>query len=252
MLTGLRPSGLLLAATLTGGAVLFAGYCQLHALAAGMALPWTAPIWWGLIAGAPAGGFGFALCRWRIRATRDRRPSVVAAGVFTVVLGWGVVTRGIIGPGELPQARELAKQLFVVIPVAAAFSGAAALMLRRQSLAATAASPWIELPEEPLLRLRAEEVGWVSAAGNYCEFHMADRVHLVRLPLTRAAERLEVHGFARAHRSALVNLAALISVEPGGSANRPVARLRCGTTLPVGARFRPGLLAAVTARSSRA
>jgi len=226
MLAPVRHPGFILIATLLAGLFLFGGYCYLHALTVGVALPWNGPSWWGLIAGVPAEGLMFALWHWRDWA-RDRvQPISLAAAMFGGVLCWGVVARGVIGPGQVPHALKLVEQLFVILPVVAAFAGAAALVVSRRALAVDTIAPWIELPEEPLLRLRTEEVGWVSAAGNYCEFHVADRVHLVRVPLARAAGLLKPQGFARAHRSTLVNLAALTSVEPGSSAKRPVARLR--------------------------
>jgi two-component system LytT family response regulator len=249
----IRHPGFALIATLAAGLFLFGGYCHLHAAAAGVTLPWEVPLRWGMISGVPAAAFAFLLWRWRDRITARLRPFSLAAVVFVSVLAWGIVARGVIGPGEVPDALGLVEQLFVVLPVAAAVTGATAVSIKRRTplVEGIPASPWIELPEEPLLRLRTDEVGWVGAAGNYCEFHAAGRVHLIRVPLSRAAGYLTPLGFARAHRSTLVNLAALTSVEPGGAARRPVARLRCGTTLPVGASFRDTLLAAIAERSSR-
>lgn len=253
MLAPFRHPGFTFGATLAAGFLLFGGYCHLHAATAGVTLPWVVPMRWGVMAGVPAGALAFALWRWRDRASARLRPPRLAAAVFAVVSGWGVFARGVIGPGEVPAPLRLVEQMFVVLPAAAVFAGASLLAIRDRAsiLAMAPASQWIELPEEPLLRLRVDEVGWVAAAGNYCEFHAAGRVHLIRVPLSRAAEYLKPLGFARAHRSTLVNLGALTSVEPGVSASRPVARLRCGTTLPVGASFRDTLLAAIAARSSR-
>lgn len=52
----------------------------------------------------------------------------------------------------------------------------------------------------------ADEIDWVEAAGNYVRLHVGSSRFLVRETLTRLEERLDPSGFARIHRSALVNL----------------------------------------------
>jgi hypothetical protein len=47
----------------------------------------------------------------------------------------------------------------------------------------------------------------VEAAGNYVQFHTKDRVHMVRGTLATWEARLKSRGFARVHRSRLVNRA---------------------------------------------
>lgn len=247
-----RKPALSLVVAGVAGLILFAGYCKLHALAAGVRLPWTAPALWGLAAGVPAGCLAYALWRGRARTSGREHALLLGAFVLTAATFWGVLVRGIIGPGRIPEARALAAQLFAVLPMSAALAGAAALLtLWHLKLRRDAGTAWIHLPEEPLLRLRSERVSWVSAAGNYCEFHADGRVHLVRVPLARIADRLEGQGFTRVHRSALINVEALLRIERAGSGGRPVARLRCGTAVPIGRRFQAEAIAAVGGHSSR-
>lgn len=54
--------------------------------------------------------------------------------------------------------------------------------------------------------VRAGEIFWVEAQGNYIALHLKDRVHLVRKSLKQAEQTLKDAGFVRTHRSALVNL----------------------------------------------
>jgi two-component system LytT family response regulator len=132
------------------------------------------------------------------------------------------------------------------MPVAAALACAVTLLMWRaiESKRRQSGPMWIPLPEEPSLRLRPDQVNYISTAGNYCELHTSNRVHLVRVPLKEMAVRLREHGFARVHRTALVNLNALESIERTSSGARPIARLRCGTTITVGRRFQADVLAA--------
>jgi two-component system LytT family response regulator len=125
------------------------------------------------------------------------------------------------------------------------------VMTRRHHETTEESSPWVPLPEEPTLRLRTDQVAWISAAGNYCEFHTRDRVHLVRVSLVSMAERLKTKGFARVHRSAVVNMSTIESIERSSTPPRSIARLRCGTTVPVGRRFHAGLLAAADSHSAQ-
>ena len=60
------------------------------------------------------------------------------------------------------------------------------------------------------------EIDWVAADGSYARLHLGDRTELLRRPLSRLAEELEPWGFARVHRSALVNLARVREVESVG------------------------------------
>ena len=232
----------------SAGALVFAAYCSLHALVTGTTLDWSRPVLWGLMTGAPAAGLG--LIAWRFRERHEFRilPFGFLLGAAATV--WGTAVRLILAPGGVPGPREIVGQMFIVMPVAAALACTIALLMWRakQPHRRDTAASWIPLPEEPCLRLRSDQVSHIAAAGNYCELHTSSRVHLVRVPLKDMAERLHAHGFARAHRSALVNLAAIESIERPASSTRPIAKLRCGATIRVGKRFQAALLTATAGR----
>lgn len=84
------------------------------------------------------------------------------------------------------------------------------------------------------------EVLWVEAAGNYVEFHTANRTHLVRGTLAAWEARLTTKGFVRVHRSRLVNRARIISIRPTASGDVEIT-LSDGRTLAGSRRYRDGL-----------
>ena len=54
--------------------------------------------------------------------------------------------------------------------------------------------------------LRAEEIDWVEAQGNYARLHIGRETHLVRETMARLEAGLDPKQFARIHRSTIVNL----------------------------------------------
>lgn len=62
--------------------------------------------------------------------------------------------------------------------------------------------------------VRTEEIDWIDAAGNYARLHVGKAVHLLREPLKVLETRLDPERFLRVHRSAIVNLERVVSVEP--------------------------------------
>lgn len=103
---------------------------------------------------------------------------------------------------------------------------------------------WLDLPEAPLLRIRADDVTLIRSAGNYSEIVANGRVHLVRATLSELAHRFAPLCFVRVHRQTVVNARLIREVcrEPGG---RPVIHLSCGTALPLGRRYRDAMKALV-------
>ncbi|HEU0301528.1 MAG TPA: LytTR family DNA-binding domain-containing protein [Longimicrobium sp.] len=62
--------------------------------------------------------------------------------------------------------------------------------------------------------LRAAEIDWVEAEGNYVRLHASGASHLLREPLHRLEARLDPRRFVRVHRSAIVNLDRVRRLEP--------------------------------------
>jgi hypothetical protein len=64
------------------------------------------------------------------------------------------------------------------------------------------------------LLVRADEVDWVEAQGNYVALHVGGEVRLLRQTLADMELRLKDHGFIRTHRRALVNRQRMRAIIP--------------------------------------
>ena len=75
----------------------------------------------------------------------------------------------------------------------------------------------LEPAPEPIQRLmvkthqriqfvRAEDIDWIEAAGNYVKLHVGAQTHLLRQTMTTLETRLDPTRFLRIHRSTIVNL----------------------------------------------
>ena len=90
------------------------------------------------------------------------------------------------------------------------------------------------------------EVEWIEAADNYVRVHAAGGRFMWRQPLREVAAQLAAAGFARASRSALVNLRHDEAVVPLDSGDGRV-RLRSGREIAVSRRFRAAFQEAIRA-----
>lgn len=91
-------------------------------------------------------------------------------------------------------------------------------------------------------QINVREVLWLQAAGNYVELHLAKRVVLHRLPLSRVEQLLRPEEFIRVHRTAIVRRDQLRRLSVLGD-GRYQLTLACGAQLPVSARHIPELKA---------
>jgi two-component system, LytTR family, response regulator len=62
--------------------------------------------------------------------------------------------------------------------------------------------------------LKAEEIDWIEAEGDYMKFHAAGRSHLMRETMARLETRLDPKRFIRIHRSTIVNIDRLRKLSP--------------------------------------
>jgi len=91
------------------------------------------------------------------------------------------------------------------------------------------------------------EIDWIEAEDKYVRIWTGGRSYLLREPLRDVERRVRGHGFARAHRRALVRLAAAREVtvaKDGGLC----ASLGSGARVPISRRRRAAFLAAVRTR----
>ena len=62
--------------------------------------------------------------------------------------------------------------------------------------------------------LKAEEIDWIEAEGDYMKFHVAGRGHLMRETMARLESRLDGNRFIRIHRSTIVNIDRVKKLSP--------------------------------------
>jgi two-component system LytT family response regulator len=83
----------------------------------------------------------------------------------------------------------------------------------------------------------ANDIDWVEAADNYVKVHTRTGRYMVREALKQVEAKLDPARFARAHRSAIVNLSRVKSLEPL-AAGEYVITLTTGTRLTLSRGFR--------------
>ena len=89
--------------------------------------------------------------------------------------------------------------------------------------------------------LRAEELDWIEAEGNYLRLHAGRESHLLRETMNRLASKLDPDKFLRIHRSALVNIERIKELQPLFSGDYVVI-LRDGKQLTLSRSYREKLL----------
>jgi two-component system, LytTR family, response regulator len=121
--------------------------------------------------------------------------------------------------------------------VLAAFAG-----LRQNGPAAPpAAIDRIAIPVDDRLTLvRLSEIDWVQALGNYVSLHIGKKSLLMRESISAMEQRLAPHGFARIHRSSLVNLQRVTELRSLTNGEFSVTLID-GTTLKLSRGYREAL-----------
>jgi two-component system LytT family response regulator len=62
--------------------------------------------------------------------------------------------------------------------------------------------------------VKAEDIDWIEADGDYMKFHAAGRVHMLRETMANLEERLDARRFIRIHRSTIVNIDRVKKLSP--------------------------------------
>lgn len=87
-------------------------------------------------------------------------------------------------------------------------------------------------------------VDWIEAAGNYLSLHCGAGSYLVRQTMNQIEQELDPASFVRIHRSAMVRITAIASVEPLFNGDRALT-LKDGTKLTLSRSFRDKARAAL-------
>jgi two-component system LytT family response regulator len=91
-----------------------------------------------------------------------------------------------------------------------------------------------------LFFLRADEIDWIEAAGNYARLHVGTDSHLLRETMNSLEARLDPERFFRIHRSRIVNMERIQELQPWFNGEYVVI-LRNGTRLTLSRGYREKL-----------
>jgi len=92
--------------------------------------------------------------------------------------------------------------------------------------------------------VRAEDIDWVEASGNYVKIHTKSEAHLLRESMKNMEAKLDPKVFVRIHRSAIVNIDRIKELEPWFHGEYVVI-MRDGTRLTASRVFSDRLSAAI-------
>ncbi len=127
---------------------------------------------------------------------------------------------------------------------------------RQKGEAALLGPPDKGLPEEPMERperfivrklgreflVAAADIEWIQAAGNYVNLHVRGRDYSLRSTIAGIEEKLDPGRFVRIHRSHIVNLDQVSSIEPLDTGDARV-HMRDTAEIPCSRRYREQLRA---------
>ncbi len=117
-------------------------------------------------------------------------------------------------------------------------------LLRTQALALRAPAVYLRrftLEEEGRwFFVKAEDVDWIQAQGNYIRLHSRSNSHRLRQTMDSLESMLDPHQFLRVHRSVIVNLERVLEFQLPARGNRFVV-LQNGKRLPLGKSYRGDL-----------
>jgi two-component system, LytTR family, response regulator len=91
-----------------------------------------------------------------------------------------------------------------------------------------------------LFFLRADEIDWIEASGNYVRLHVGTTSHLLRETMNAIEGRLDPEKFFRIHRSRIVNMERIQEMQPWLNGEYAVV-LRTGTRLTLSRGYREKL-----------
>ena len=90
--------------------------------------------------------------------------------------------------------------------------------------------------------LKAQEIDWIEADGDYMRFHVGGRSHLMRETMARLESRLDPKRFIRIHRSTIVNIDRMRKLSPSFAGEYAVV-LTDGTKLKLSRGYHDGIAA---------
>jgi len=232
-------SGLKFTGTAAGLSFAATAYCLAHGLVGNDDINLPRTLAWAVTSTLPW------LCAWeglkRLDKTMPQSSQhLLSAGVLIAALVVCVVLEYALG------ARPLGEIVYQLLPIP--FGIAAVRWLMRPSPPAPApeADPVFTVPtRQGTVTVRACDIEYIKAAGNYVELVTGDRTLLMRATLQDLCDQLSAVGFVRVHRSLLVNPLHVVATRRAPRGRR-IVELRSGAELPIGRQFGASAAAFVT------
>jgi len=88
--------------------------------------------------------------------------------------------------------------------------------------------------------VKVGDIDWVESSGNYVTLHVGERLYPLRETMAGIEQKLGTQGFARVHRSAILNLDRVKEIEPFDTGDARAHLVR-GGSVPVSRRYRQEL-----------
>lgn len=85
--------------------------------------------------------------------------------------------------------------------------------------------------------IATDDIEWLQASGNYVNLHLGGRVYPLRATIGGIESQLDPDKFSRVHRSHIVNLAMIASIEPTDAGDARI-HLKDGSVVPCSRRYR--------------
>jgi len=248
---GLRFTGLA-----AGLVVIASVYCLAHGLVIDDEINLPRTLAWAFVSTFPWVCAWEGLQRLGARSAQHLQP-LFSAAVLVAALVVAAALEYALGAIYSADAASPAQIAYRLLPIPLGIA-VAWRMLRRPAAGRAAAESPIErlrglqvervfdIPtRNGTFALRAADIEYVKAAGNYVELITGDRTLLMRATLHELGEQLGAVGFVRVHRSLLVNSLQVLAVRRGPRGRQRV-KLNSGAELPVGRQFAGSTRAFVT------
>jgi two-component system, LytTR family, response regulator len=97
--------------------------------------------------------------------------------------------------------------------------------------------------------LPVDDIDYIEAAGNYVRIQAGQQSHMIRERLSRMEEKLPPGGFARIHKSAIVNVERIREMQPLFNGDQTLI-LRTGKTLTLSRTYREKVIALLSGRAT--
>jgi hypothetical protein len=191
------------------------------------------------------------LCAWEGLKWADRRPTqslqlLLSAVVLIAALVVCVSLEYVLGAIYSADIDPLAQIVYRLLPIPFGIAVVRWLVRPSKPLRASPTDPVLNVPtRRGTLAVRACDIEYIKAAGNYVELVTGNRTLLMRTTLQELSDQLRAVGFLRVHRSVLVNPLHVVATRRGRRGRR-VVEVRSGAELPVGRQFNDNAAAFIT------